>query len=92
MVAGVALAALHPRIPSAAAAWAPGVEVEVREVGTAGDAELEEGCRKAGAMEGGVRGDWVIWWRAAGGPERCKPLKTPAEREKDGSVNTKIQD
>ncbi len=41
----MALAALHPRIPSAAAAWALGVEA--REVGTAfrvaGVAELEEG-------------------------------------------------
>lgn len=63
MVAGVALAALHPRIPSAAAAWALGVEV--REVGTAlageGVAELEEGWRKVGAMEVVVCVDWLVW-------------------------------
>lgn len=65
MVAGVALAALHPRSPSAAAAWALGVEV--REVGTAlveageGVVELEEGWRKVGAAEVVVCVDWLVW-------------------------------
>lgn len=64
MVAGVALAALHPRSPSAAA-WALGVEV--REVGTAlveagaGVAELEEGWRKVVAAEVVVCVDWLVW-------------------------------
>ncbi len=84
VVAGVALAALHPRIPSAAAAWALGVEV--REVGTAlageGVAELEEGWRKVGATEVVVCVDWLVWWRAAVVLERCKPLKTPAEQRR----------
>ena len=63
MVAGVAPAALHPRSPSAAAAWALGVEL--REVGTAaagiGVAELEEGCRKVGAVAVVVCVDWLVW-------------------------------
>lgn len=63
MVAGVALAALQPRIPSAAAAWALGVEA--REEGTAlageGVVELEEGWRKVGATDGVVCADWLGW-------------------------------
>lgn len=82
MVAGVALAALHPRIPSAAAAWAPGAVA--REVGTAlageGVAELEEGWRNVGAAEVVVCVDWLVWWRAAVLLDRCTPLKTPAEQ------------
>lgn len=57
------MAALHPRSPSAAAAWAPGAEG--REVGTAlagvGTAELEEGWRKVGAAEAVVCVDWLVW-------------------------------
>lgn len=85
----VAVAALHPRIPSAAAAWALGVEV--REVGTAlageGVAELEEGWRKAGAVEV-VCVDWLVWWRAAVLLERCKPLKTPGGQREDEKHKT----
>lgn len=84
VVAGVALAGPHPRIPSAAAAWALGAEA--REVGTAlageGVAELEEGWRKVGAMEVVVCVDWLVWWRAAVVLERCKPLKTPGGRRR----------
>lgn len=80
VVAGVALAALHPRIPSAAAAWALGVE------GTAlageGVVELEEGWRKVGATEGLVCVDWLGWWRAVVVLGRCKPLKTPGGQRK----------
>lgn len=65
MVAGlVALAAPHPRIPSAAAAaWA--LAAGAREVGTAlaegGVAELEEGGRMGGAAEVVVCVDWLVW-------------------------------
>lgn len=57
------MAGPHPRIPSAAAAWALGAEA--REVGTAlageGVAELEEGWRKVGATEVVVCVDWLVW-------------------------------
>lgn len=74
MVAGAALAALHPRSPRAAAAWVLGVEG--REVGTV----LVEGWRKFGAAEEEVCDDWWVWWRAAVAPERCRPLNTPGEK------------
>lgn len=57
------MAALHPRSPSVAAVCALGAEG--REVGTAlagvGTAELEEGWRKAGAVEVVVCVDWLVW-------------------------------
>lgn len=67
MVAGLALAELHPRRPSCwgtvAAAWALGLEL--RDMGTAlageGVAEFEEGWRKVGAEEVVVCVDWLVW-------------------------------
>lgn len=74
------MAGPHPRIPSAAAAWALGVEV--REVGTAltgeGVEEMEVGWRKVCATEAAaVFVVWLVWWRAGAVVERCRPLKTP---------------
>lgn len=54
MLEGVELlVAPHPRIPSAAAVWAPGAEEseEGRTVAGEGEVELEEGCRKVGTPE-----------------------------------------
>lgn len=54
MLEGVELlVAPHPRIPSAAAVWALGVEESEEGTMVAGDVEveLEEGCRKVGTAE-----------------------------------------
>ena len=47
------MVALHPRMPSAAAAWAPGAGTAL--------VELDEGWRRVGATEVAACVDWLAW-------------------------------
>lgn len=82
---GVELLVLpHPRIPSAAAVWALGVEESEDGTTVAGEGEVElgEGCRKVGTAEVVVWVDWLTWWRLVVVVDRRRPLKAP-EGHKD---------